>query len=186
MQTAQALNRRFFAVGVIGLAVAVFLSYSQPPSAPTGLGAASGTITVMLKGQTVGSAPILNFISGQGLIWSCSLDPALNAIDCQPDADTAFLTTQARDQNYASHILNGNSQFFGATPGVTYQARANPTLTAYQAGQFWVFFPDLDSQTNATLNIDSVGPIPMVGTCALPACLLIAVGSPNVTGFLVK
>lgn len=167
---------------------AAVLLLAQVPNAPTGTSAATGSITVMVGGQPVGSAPVLNFQSLNGNNWNCTPDATLNSIDCTATSDTATVLTKATDQAGTDHSLAITS----GGNGKNYQGAPSPTPSAgITAGSLWIVFPDVANVAAATLDLGGLGPHPMQkvsgaalmivtgGECpaGLP-CILIAQGTP--------
>lgn len=176
--------------GIVGL--------SQVPNPPTAVTVATGTITVLVGGQPVGSAPVLNFRSGNSIVARCAPDPALNSIDCTSDVDSAGFVSPGVDQAFTNHIIQGASG--SPTPtGKAYQAMLpTPAVNGdINTGSLWVMFPDATNLADASLDLGGTGPHPLEklsagaavlttgGECpaALP-CILIAIGNP-VSAFLI-
>jgi hypothetical protein len=132
--------------------------HAQPP-APGGAAIATNTITVLLGGQLIGSAPILNFqptsnaAVPSGIVMSCVSDPALMSIDCNTNVNSVRQPTI--DQVH--HNLN----FLQSTNGTTlYTAKApGSALTSYQLGDTWLLDVDTTCSGSCGLNIDGIGVI---------------------------
>ena len=66
----------------------VLLLQAQPPATPGQAAVATGTITILLNGQVIGAAPVLNLLAQSpgagpsGILGSCVPNAALNSIDC--------------------------------------------------------------------------------------------------------
>jgi hypothetical protein len=113
---------------------------------------------------------------------------------------------------YRLDELAGTHALYGASvdaPGVTYAAKASASILSVAPGSTWFLFPDVTIAAGATLNINSLGPIPLMkvvgatlinvtgGECqgslpvngnsqnlVSPGCYLIAAGVP-VSAFVI-
>jgi hypothetical protein len=157
--------KRFAALCVLyALFLFVFLlawarTQGQPPP-PSGSTVATGTITILLGGQPIGSAPVLNFQPANtanqpsGIVMSCVPNSTLNSIDCTYTANTAYTPTIDR----VHHNLNFLQSFNGTT---AYTAKAAGTaLLANQVGDAWLLEVATTCTSTCTLAIDTAsGPI---------------------------
>jgi hypothetical protein len=151
-------------------------------------GSGGGNLIIDVGGSSQGSQPALNFISGTGIIQSCANNSGASRVDCTPALDTSYALGRALDQAGTDHSMIATSG--GA--GVSFAASGSPTLANYTQNQTFSFIPsDSTCAANATLNIDSLGPIALkkyvagslvnvvAGDCAQNVPILLrAYGSP--------
>ena len=135
-------------------------------------GSGTSGLTIAVNGTAQGTQPTLNFISGTGIIQACANNVAANRVDCTPAVDTAYTLSRPTDVAGTDHSLIATS---GGSGG-TFVAAGSPTLITYTQNQSFNFLPiDHDCIGNDTINVDSVGPIPLQVLSSSGA--LLAVGS---------
>jgi hypothetical protein len=110
-------------------------------------------ITVQVGGKAVGSAGVLNFESGTGIIQSCHPDSAGTRITCTPASDSALIPH--RDD------LHGTQNYcLSAAHSTAYLCRiSRGTLFAYSIGMTLVLVVDVPCNAQCSLNVDGLGPV---------------------------
>lgn len=168
---------KWFAVGLFVVAVLI----AQAPSTPGTPQAATGTVTVQVNGNSIGTYGIINFISTPGMIQGCAPNPTMARVDCTPAPDSTIYLQRSTDTSGVDHYLNATSP---TNPGVVYQAQAAVPPQAYLTGMWWIVNLDvpINFTTGATptLNVGALGPLSITSTCTTP-CLLVVEGSTLVT-----
>ena len=161
------------AMPFVALAFGLVLLHGQPtpPGAPS---ACAGGVTVLVNGQPLSSGCVLNLLSGSGIIATPKANPAIGGTDIHFDADTAVLQPIQVGPFFAT----------SSPSGVTFAAATQPVMLTYRPGQILVMQPDVATFAGSTLNLNSLGPIAIQGTCSPPVCILVSMGSP-VNEFLV-
>ena len=161
-----------FMLLVFGVAAISLMSQAPlPPGAPS---ACAGGVTVLVNGAPLSSGCVLNILSGSGIIATPKANPAIGGTDIHFDADMAVLQP----------IQVAPFQAASSPAGVKYTAATVPVIQFYSPGQLYVMQPDVVNLAGATLNLNAIGPVAISGTCPLPTCILVALGSP-VNEFLV-
>jgi len=111
-------------------------------------------MTISTNGTTQGTQPTLNFVSGTGVVQTCTNNTSANRVDCTPSLNTAVAltisTAQAGVPIYCSST-NGTTAY-------TCSLAAARALAAYTTGMFVVLRPDVSNSGAASLNIDGIGP----------------------------
>jgi len=118
-----------------------------------------GQITVIMGGNapvTLGPATSLTITAGAGIILT-GTTMADGSINLSVAVDTAVIQSAAVAQSGASNIAVSKS----GSP-TTYTAALVPTLTAYTPWMSLIWIPDVACIPPATLNVDLLGPIPLV------------------------
>jgi hypothetical protein len=122
-------------------------------------GAGSSVLNIAVNGTTQGAQPTLNFVSGTGIIQSCTNNTGANRVDCIPALDTGYAPSRSMDQAGIDHSALATS----AGVGGVFSATASPPLTTYTQNQWFNFVPvDHDCVGNDTINLSGVGPEPLV------------------------
>lgn len=131
----------------------IAVSLRGQPAPPSGVQAASGTVTVLLNGLPIGTAGVLNFLPGNGVLWTCRPNPSLNSIDCGSGYNTALIATH--------DTVHANENFCYSSNGTTlYTCKMpNKALLSYQLGQSFLLLVDTTCAASCQVNIDTVGPI---------------------------
>ena len=113
-------------------------------------------LNIAVNGSTQGSQSTLNFISANGILEVCSNNAAANRVDCTPAVDTAYALSRATDQA-------GDDKTCIATSGVTpsHTCALTPILAAYKQNMEINWYTDVACQGGDTLNISTLGPIPI-------------------------
>ena len=90
--------------------------------------------------------------------------------------DPAQYLSLARDQAGTNKTLIAISTTPGTpeVPGLIYNATLMPPLPNYTPGASFVMIPDVPTQPGATINVNGVGPIVILGTCSRICGLLYA------------
>jgi hypothetical protein len=156
-----------------------------PPGLPGIAGPPGATGNAGPAGPSGAQGPAFTPLFGPGLIpYSVN---GVNVIALDP----SYALTITADMAWGDHVLFASSR----PAGLTYAAQAPSMLVAYTTGSLWVLFPDVVNIVGATLNIATIGPVPLVGSGGSPVsggecspllgCLIQAVGSP-VSAFVVR
>jgi hypothetical protein len=119
-------------------------------------GAGISGLNVALNGTAVATQPTLNFISGTGIVQVCTNNTGANRVDCTPAVDTAYALSRTTDQAGTDKSVIATS-----TDGVTFTAGMNPHFSIYTQNQMLAFLPSVSCGNSPTLNLDSLGPIPL-------------------------
>ncbi len=116
--------------------------------------ASAQNITVQVGGKAVGSASVLNFESGTGIIQSCHPDPAGSArITCTPSSDSALIPHRDDIHGTQNYCLSG-------AHSTAYLCRiSRGTLFAYSIGMTFVLMVDVPCNAQCSLNVDGLGPV---------------------------
>ena len=118
----------------------------------TGSGGISG-LTISTNGTTNGTQSTLNFVSGTGIVQSCTNNTGSNRVDCTPSLNTAVALTIAVEQA-------GTPTFCDSTNGTTaYTCSFSGAriLTGYNTGMFIVLRADTANTGSCSINIDNLG-----------------------------
>ena len=129
---------------------------AQPPP-PSGSTVATGTISILLGGVPVGSAPVLNFQPAatanqpSGIVMSCVPNSTLNSIDCTYTSNTAYTPTIDRVHHNLNFLQssNGTTNYVAKAPGTA--------LLTNQFGDTWLLEVDTTCTASCSLRIDNVG-----------------------------
>lgn len=126
---------------------------AQAPAPPGPPSAATGTITILLNGQVIGSAPVLNLqaygLATSGILATAVPNSSLNSIDIVFNANSILVPTFNQIENNPNFCNSTNG-----TPNCTCMLPYAP-LTSYQAGQEFL----LSSTTPcSTLSINNIIP----------------------------
>jgi hypothetical protein len=115
----------------------------------TGVGIAG--MNIALNGTTQGTQATLNFISGTGIVQSCTNNVGASRVDCTPSFNTALIPTH--------DTIHANESYCASTNGTTGYTCSMPdkALTAYSAGQVFLLSVDTTCAASCSLNIDGVG-----------------------------
>ena len=119
-------------------------------------GAGISGVGISVNGSALGTQPTLNFISGNGIVETCANNSGVNRVDCTPAVDTAVVLSRSTDQSGMDHFLSSSSN-----SGTAYTSIAAPTLLVYTPGAWWNWVPDVPCAANPTININTLGPIPL-------------------------
>lgn len=142
--------RRFSTVLGFVLVASLFIDFeskSTTINAPNGL-------TVQVDGNLIGVATTLNLQSGNGIKWVCGQTGMV--INCFPSIDTAYILSRTTDQSGTNKVLLAS-----LTGAASYTAVATPTMSVYTPNQQLTFVPNVPCPANATLQVDTLGPIPL-------------------------
>ncbi len=114
-------------------------------------GAGISGLSIALNGTTQGTQATLNFISGTGIVQSCSNNTGASRVDCTPSFNTALIPTH--------DTIHANESYCASSNGTTGYTCSMPdkALTAYTAGQVFLLNVDTTCATSCSLNIDNVG-----------------------------
>jgi hypothetical protein len=125
--------------------------------------ACAQNVTVQVGGMPIATRGALNLNSGNGILETCSDDPANNRITCMPSYNSALISTH--------DTVHSNENYCFSSNGTTQYACQMPykALTAYQTGMAFVLVADATCSPACTLNIDSVGPVSITPGGALIA-----------------
>lgn len=126
---------------------------------PPGPAGPPGTFTIQVGGKTQGVGSILNLLGGLGVGVGCSPDNL--TVSCTFSADTAFMESRQMETGSIDHTIVGTSTGNCCTPGVKYIGSTAIPLTLVQ-GQEFSFYPDQPNLAAATLNLNGVGPTPLM------------------------
>ncbi|HTW66205.1 MAG TPA: collagen-like protein [Bryobacteraceae bacterium] len=110
-------------------------------------------LTIALNGTTQGTQATLNFISGTGIVQSCTNNTGASRVDCTPSFNTALIPTHDTihaDENYCASS-NGTTVYTCSMP--------DKALTAYTLGQMLLLNVDTTCASSCSLNIDGVGAV---------------------------
>jgi hypothetical protein len=117
----------------------------------------SQNITVQVGGKAVGSANVLNFQSGNGIIQSCSPDGG-SRITCAPSYDAAVVANR--------EVIHGTENYcYSVTKSPAYACRiSRGALTAYTTGLTVLLVVDVPCNNQCSLEIDGLGPVSLKRT----------------------
>ena len=115
-------------------------------------GAGIAGLNIALNGTTQGTQATLNFISGTGIVQSCSNNVGASRVDCTPSFNTALIPTH--------DTIHANESYCASSNGTTGYTCSMPdkALVAYSTGQVFLLNVDTTCATSCSLNIDGVGP----------------------------
>ncbi len=114
-------------------------------------GGSGGALTVKADDTVVGTRPMIDYVSGIGILNALSDNGT--QILLQQSADTSVLLTKGAAQSGAAFLCGSAS-----ASGTTYTCQLTPTLTTYTAGMVLSWIPDVNGLGGATtLNIDLLG-----------------------------
>jgi hypothetical protein len=114
-------------------------------------GAGISGLNIALNGTTAGTQATLNFISGTGIVQSCSNNVGASRVDCTPSFNTALIPTHDtihNDENYCASS-NGTTGYTCSMP--------DKALPAYALGQAFLLNVDATCASSCSLNIDGLG-----------------------------
>jgi len=114
-------------------------------------GAGIAGLNIALNGTAQGTQATLNFISGTGIVQSCTNNVGASRVDCTPSFNTALIPTHDTIHANESYCASSNG-----TTGYTC-SMPNKALTSYTAGQVFLLNVDTTCATSCSLNIDGVG-----------------------------
>ena len=118
----------------------------------TGSGGISG-VTISTNGTATGTQSTLNFISGSGIVQTCSNNSGSNRVDCTPSLNTAVALTIAVEQAGTPTFCNSTN----GTTAYTCSFSGARALNAYSTGMFIVLHTDTTNTGACSINIDSLG-----------------------------
>jgi hypothetical protein len=122
-----------------------------------GQGSGGSSLTVQSGGTALGSASILNVVGGTGVSCVPQVNAGVATFQC--NADTSYLVSKVTLQSAANPQVCTSASGNGAV----YTATCGSALTAYATKQTLFWYADVaNSSTAPTLNIDSLGAIPLI------------------------
>jgi hypothetical protein len=125
----------------------------DPATSATNCSGAAGIsgVTVDLNGSTAGTQPALNFISGAGIVQSCTNNVGASRVDCTPSFNTALIPTH--------DTIHANESYCASSNGTTAYTCSMPdkALVSYSVGQVFLLNVDTTCASSCSLNIDGVG-----------------------------
>jgi hypothetical protein len=132
------------------------------PQTLSGGGGGGGSVAVQVGSTTVGSQSTINFVDGGGTTIVGS--DTGTTIQLQYMSDTAVMQTKAAAQSGSVTycVPSGASQ-------TAYLCSLTPTLSTYTTGMVLYWQPDVSNAAGATLDVDALGPVPILkadGTAA--------------------
>jgi hypothetical protein len=140
-------------------------------------GGAAGSLNVSVNGSSIASQPGLNFISGTGVVQSCTNNTGANRVDCTPSLNTAVALTNANaqaDKPWFCSSTNGTTAY-------TCSLSAAAALTSYTTGMWLMLVVDTtNTSAQPSLNVDGVGlkSITQADGATVPTAGQIAAGRP--------
>jgi hypothetical protein len=114
--------------------------------------AGAQNIAVQVGGKPVGSAAVLNFESGNGIIQSCHPDGG-GRVTCTPSYDSAIIPHRDSvhgTQNYCTSTTRSTAYACPISSG---------TIAAYSTGMTLVLLVDVPCANQCSLNVDGLGPV---------------------------
>jgi hypothetical protein len=122
-----------------------------------GGGGGGGALTIESGGTSLGTASAINVVGGTGV--SCVPQVNAGVMTFQCNADTSYLASKASLQGATNPQVCTSSSANGAA----YTASCASPLPAYAAKQTLFWYADVaNTSTTPTLNIDTLGALPMV------------------------
>ncbi|MBZ5609805.1 MAG: hypothetical protein LAP38_16205 [Acidobacteriia bacterium] len=118
----------------------------------TGSGGISG-LAIATNGTTQGTQSTLNFISGTGIVQTCTNNAGSSRVDCTPSLNTSVALTINTAQSGAPIYCNSSN----GTTAYTCSFASTKTLTAYSTGMFVLLRTDASNSGGCSLNIDALG-----------------------------
>jgi len=117
-------------------------------------GGTAGSLNVLVNGSSVASEAGLNFISGTGVVQTCTNNAANNRVDCTPSLNTAVALTNANAQANKPWFCSSTN----GTTAYTCSLSASAALTSYTTGMWLMLIVDTTSNsTQPSLNVDGLG-----------------------------
>lgn len=117
-------------------------------------GAAAGSLSLSVNGSSIASEPGLNFISGTGVVQTCTNNAANSRVDCTPSLNTAVALTNANAEAGKPWFCNSTN----GTTNYTCSLNAAAALTSYTTGMWLLLTVDTtNTSSQPTLNVDGVG-----------------------------
>ena len=115
----------------------------------TGIGISG--VNIALNGTTQGTQATLNFISGTGIVQSCSNNAGASRVDCTPSFNTALIPTH--------DTIHANESYCASSNGTTAYTCSMPdkALPSYSLGQAFLLNVDSTCASSCSLNIDGLG-----------------------------
>jgi hypothetical protein len=120
-------------------------------AAPICTGAGIAGLNIALNGTTQGTQATLNFISGTGIVQSCTNNSGASRVDCTPSFNTALIPTH--------DTIHANENYCGSSNGTTSYTCALPSkaLPVYTLGQTFLLNVDATCASSCSLNVDGLG-----------------------------
>jgi hypothetical protein len=114
-------------------------------------GAGIAGLNIALNGTTQGTQATLNFVSGTGIVQSCTNNAGASRVDCTPSFNTALIPTH--------DTIHANESYCASSNGTTVYSCSMPdkALPAYSTGQAFLLNVDTTCAASCSLNIDAVG-----------------------------
>lgn len=108
-------------------------------------------VNIALNGTTQGTQATLNFISGTGIVQSCSNNAGASRVDCTPSFNTALIPTH--------DTVHANESYCASSNGTTVYTCSMPdkALLSYSIGQVFLLTVDSTCASSCSLNIDTLG-----------------------------
>lgn len=123
----------------------------------SGGGAGSSTTTVLINGVILSSPTTSqNYVPGNGMLVTGSVY-APNSVNLNFAADTSVMLSRATDQ------ANTSKSCVSTTGSTTYACNLLPALTIYTTNQCVTLLADTSNTTTATLNVNTLGALPILG-----------------------
>ena len=117
-------------------------------------GGGAGSLNLLVNGTSVASEPGLNFISGSGLVQTCTNNAGNNRVDCTPSLNTAVALTNANAQADKPWFCNSTN----GTTAYVCSLSASSALTSYTAGMWLTLVVDTtNTSSQPSLNVDAAG-----------------------------
>jgi hypothetical protein len=132
-------------------------------------GTGTSGLNVALNGTTQGTQPTLNFISGTGIVQSCTNNSATSSVNCTPSFNPELIPTY--------DTIHAGQNYQASSNGTTAMTTISPdkAMLTYTAGQCFDFVTGTSNPVS--INIDGLGAKPITlgdGATALPAGLVLA------------
>jgi hypothetical protein len=125
----------------------------DPTTSSTNCSGAAGIsgLNIALNGTTEGTQATLNFISGTGIVQSCTNNGGASRVDCTPSLNTALIPTH--------DTIHANESYCASSNGTTGYTCSMPdkALLAYTVGQVFLLNVDTTCASSCSLNIDGLG-----------------------------
>ena len=114
-------------------------------------GAGIAGLNIALNGTTQGTQATLNFISGSGIVQSCTNNVGASRVDCTPSFNTALIPTH--------DTIHANESYCVSSNGTTSYTCVMPSkaLPAYTPGQAFLLNVDATCASSCSLNVDGLG-----------------------------
>jgi hypothetical protein len=127
----------------------------DPSNSRTNCSGAAGIsgLTIDLNGTAEGTQPALNFISGTGIVQSCTNNVSASRVDCTPSFNTALIPTH--------DTIHANESYCASSNGTTGYTCSMPdkALPSYSVGQAFLLNVDTTCAGSCSLNIDGLGAV---------------------------